>query len=199
MSFVCCDMAVSVDGYTAGPNPTLERPFGDGPVEELTRWMTQAREENQAEVDGIVGADAYIMGRNMFGAGTGEWDLDWTGWWGEDPPYHAPVFVLAHREREPFTLEGGNSFTFVTGGVADAMTRATAVAGPDGRISIAGGAATVNQFLAAGLIDELRLHIAPVVLGKGTKLFDGVPSAKLVKVSSRDTSLVTHVTYRFER
>jgi dihydrofolate reductase len=196
VSTVTCDMAMSVDGYTAGPGQRLDAPFGDGPVDRLTRWMIEAREDNAAEIAGILGAGAYIMGRNMFGPDRGEWDLSWTGWWGEEPPYQAPVFVLAHRPRPPVALRG-TTFTFVPG-VAEAMALARDAAG--GRdVSVAGGAATVNQFLAAGLIDELRLHVAPVLLGRGERLFVGVPGSDLVPVSARQTPLVTHLTYRLPR
>lgn len=195
MPFVTLDQAVSVDGYTAGPNQTRERPFGDGLVEELTRWMFL--DANLTEREAIVGAKAYIMGRNMFGPDRGAFDREWNGWWGAEPPYHAPVFVLSHHEREPLELRG-TTFHFVNGGIEDAYDRAAPVAG-EGRISIAGGATTANQFLAAGLVDELRLHIAPVILGEGERLFAGVPPFRLEQLSSRAGELVTHVTYRVIR
>jgi dihydrofolate reductase len=189
---------VSADGFAAGPNQRLDSPFGDGAVGALTRWMFENPEENAAERDTIVAADAFIMGRNMFSPGRGEWDPEWTGWWGEDPPYHAPVFVLTHHPREDLPMEGGTTFHFVTGGPHEAFKRAQEATG-DGTIAIAGGASTVNQFLTAGLIDELRLHIAPVTLGVGERLFDGVPPLTLEQISGRSTSLVTHVTYRVIR
>lgn len=194
MSKVTCDMAMSVDGYTAGPNQRADAPFGDGVDGVLHRWMFDEPENNAAELAAITDAGAFIMGRNMFGPGRGAWDLDWTGWWGEEPPYHAPVFVLTHHEREPLEMKGGTMFHFVTGGIAEALDRARAAAG-ERAVAIAGGAATVNQFLAAGLIDELRLHIAPVVLGRGERLFDGVGRTELVQVGVRHTGLVTHVRY----
>jgi dihydrofolate reductase len=117
MTKVTCDMAVSVDGFTAGPNQSADKPFGDGPVERLTQWMFEQPEANAAEIDAIVAAGAFIMGRNMFGPDRGEWDEGWTGWWGDEPPYHAPVFVLAHRPREPLAMQGGTTFTFVTDGI----------------------------------------------------------------------------------
>jgi dihydrofolate reductase len=198
MSKVVCDISVSVDGYAAGPNQTLEKPLGDGPVDDLHAWMFTTPEENEAEVSAIVAAGAFVMGRNMFGPGRGEWDLNWAGWWGDDPPYHRPVFVLTHSPREPLVMEGGTTFTFVTDGVQSALEQARAAAG-DQNVAIAGGARTVNQFLAAGMIDELRLHIAPVTLGQGERLFEGVPAGALEQVSGRQASLVTHVTYRFAR
>jgi dihydrofolate reductase len=139
------------------------------------------------------------MGRNMFGPGRGDWDLDWRGWWGDEPPYRAPVFVLTHQTREPQTMAGGTTFHFVTDGIEAALALARAAAG-DANVSIAGGAQTVNQYLAVGLIDELRLHIASVVLGgRGERLFDGVGDIDLRPVSHSGTDLVTHVTYRVIR
>jgi dihydrofolate reductase len=151
-------------------------------------------EANAAEIAALTSAGAYIMGRNMFGPGRGAWDEDWRGWWGEEPLYHAPVFVLSHRPRDPLTMQGGTTFTFVTDGIETALARARAAAG-DGTVAIAGGAATVNQYLAAGLVDELWLHIAPLTLGVGERLFDGV-DLTLEPVAARHTGLVTHVRYR---
>jgi dihydrofolate reductase len=198
MSKITCDMAMSVDGFTAGPNQSADLPFGEGVDGRLHRWMFEAPEENAAEIEAIGAAKAYIMGRHMFGPGRGDWDLGWRGWWGEDPPYHAPVFVLTHHPREPLTMEGGTTFTFVTDGIASALEQARAAAG-EGDVAIAGGAATVNQFLAAGLIDELRLHVAPVVLGAGERLFDGVGQLTFEPAAVRRTDLVTHLTYRVVR
>ena len=114
------------------------------------------------------------MGRNMFGPVRGDWHGEWSGWWGSEPPYHGPVFVLTHYQREPLAMEGGTTFHFVTDGIESALAQAQAVPG-DGNVAIAGGASTVNQYLAAGLLDELRLHITPFTLGTGTRVFDGVP------------------------
>jgi dihydrofolate reductase len=202
MGIVKSDLAVSVDGFVAGTDQNFEFPLGrhaDGGAEFLLHsWMFDKPDENQPEVDAIVDAGAFIMGRNMFGPDRGEWDLDWKGWWGDDPPYHGPVFVLGHRPRPAVEMEGGTTFHFVTGGVEAALTAARAVAG-DRDISVAGGASTVNQFLSAGLLDELRLHISPVTLGAGERLFDGVPPQRFEQVSARQTSMVTHVTYRVQR
>jgi dihydrofolate reductase len=198
MAYVTCDLAVSADGFAAGPHQTLDRPFGDGDVDELHRWMFETPDENAAELEAMSGADAFIMGRNMFGPGRGDWDPEWTGWWGEEPPYHEPVFVLTHHPRADLSMKGGTTFSFVTGGVQAAFQRARDATG-DGRIAIAGGPATVNQYLAAGLIDELRLHIVPVTLDAGERLFDGVPGQKLEQLSARGTSLVTHISYRVVR
>jgi dihydrofolate reductase len=195
MSKVICDMAVSVDGFTAGPNQRRDKPFGDGPVDRLTQWMLEQPDANKAEIEAITAAGANIMGRNMFSPGRGAWDESWKGWWGDDPPYHSPVFVLTHHEREPIEMEGGTTFHFVTDGIESALAQARAAAG-DRDVAIAGGAATVNQYLAAGAIDELRLHVAPVVLGAGERLFEGVGALDLERVSVRATDLVTHLTYR---
>ncbi|AQW50092.1 MULTISPECIES: dihydrofolate reductase family protein [Streptomyces] len=199
MGRVICDITVSADGYSAGLDQTEERPFGDdggdGSGGKLHAWMFDTPDENRAEVDQMTAATAFIMGRNMFGPVRGEWDRRWNGWWGDDPPFHAPVFVLTHHAREPQPMDGGTTYYFVTDGIASALTQARAAAG-DGDVSIHGGATTINQYLAAGLIDELRLHIVPLTLGAGTRLFKGVPPLKLEQVKSRSASLVTHVTYR---
>jgi len=195
MGKVVSDISVSADGYSAGLDQRADAPFGDVDETRLHDWMFKARAENQAEVEAIVGAGAFIMGRNMFSPQRGEHDPDWEGWWGDDPPYHAPVFVLTHYAREPIPLQGGTTFHFVTDGIRSALEQARAVAG-ERNIAIAGGASTLNQFLAAGLLDELRLHVTPAVFGRGTRVFDGVPALDMEQVSSRGPSLVTHVTYR---
>ncbi len=196
---VISDITISVDGYSAGLGQTEERPFGDdggdGTGAGLHAWMFDTPDENQAEIERLAAAKAFVMGRNMFGPVRGAWDRPWNGWWGEDPPFHAPVFVLTHHAREPQPMAGGTTFHFVTDGIASALAQARAAAG-DGDVQVQGGATTVNQYLAAGLIDELRLHIAPVTFGAGTRLFDGVPPLRLEQVASRSASLVTHVTYR---
>lgn len=195
MGYVFSDLAVSADGFATGLNQREEKPFGDIDENWLHGWMFDTPDENRAEVDAILDSGATIMGRNMFGPVRGEWDRDWRGWWGADPPYHGPVFVLTHFAHEPIPMEGGTTFFFVTDGIHSAFDQARAAAG-DGNISIAGGATTVNQYLAAGLIDELRLHITPSILGAGERVFDGVPPQQLERVSVRAASLVTHITYR---
>jgi dihydrofolate reductase len=192
---VVCDISISADGYAAGPGQTKEKPFGDGPIDQLHAWMFDTPDENRAEVDRIVSAGAFIMGRNMFGPDRGEWDLAWTGWWGENPPYHAPVFVLTHYPRDPLPMQGGTTFAFVTDGIESALDQARKAAG-DRDVAIAGGAATINQFLAAGLVEELRTHIAPVTFGAGERLFDGVPPLHLEPLAVRAASLTTHISYR---
>jgi dihydrofolate reductase len=202
MGIVTCDLAISLDGYSAGPNQSLEQPFGDSvrTGQTLHAWALDHAENHQAERAAITAAGAFIMGRNMFGPGRGEWDLEWSGWWGPEPPYHAPVFVLTHVERDPLVMEGGTTFHFVTGGPQEALDLARETAG-DRNVAIAGGATTINQYLAAGEIDELRLHVAPIVLGivgdiGYVRLFEGVGRISWSSVSARWTPEVTHLVYR---
>lgn len=209
MPSVTCDISVSMDGFVAGPKQTLEQPFGVIEHNRLHDWYYENPDdtessvfgtnvENQAEIDAIVDAGAFIMGRNMFGPDRGEWDLSWKGWWGDEPPYHAPVFVLAHRERADLPMEGGTTFHFVTEGIHSALERARAAAG-DRNVAIAGGADTINQYLAAGLIDELRVHTTPTIIGAGERLYDGVPPMAFEQVSARGTTAVTHIVYHLVR
>ena len=194
MSKVTTDMAMSVDGFVAGPNQSLDKPFGEGVEGRLHRWMFDEPQANAPEIEGVTDAGAFIMGRNMFGPGRGEWDEEWKGWWGEEPPYHGPVFVLTHHARDPLPMKGGTTFTFVTDGIESALAQARAAAG-DANVAIAGGAATVNQYLAAGLLDDLRLHVAPLLLGAGERLFEGVGNVSLEPLEVRHTGLVTHLRY----
>jgi dihydrofolate reductase len=211
MGSVSSQVSVSLDGFVAGPNQSVKNPLGEG-GERLHEWMfateswnrLQGLEGGERSADSTVveevmqGVGAYIMGRKMFGGGDGAWDETWKGWWGEEPPYHAPVFVLTHHEREPLAMQGGTTFTFVTDGIESALTQARAAAG-DKDVAIAGGASAVNQFLGAGLLDELYLHIAPVVLGAGERLLVNVgdPTLEPIKVVASPT--VTHVKYRVVR
>jgi dihydrofolate reductase len=192
MAYLTSDPGISLDGFIAGPDQSLQNPLGVG-GEDLHRWMFEEPEEHVAERAAITEAGAYIMGRNMFSPGRGEWDLDWKGWWGDEPPYHGPVFVLTHHEREPVEMQGGTTFHFVTRGPEEALRLATDAAG-ERRISVAGGASTINQFLRLGHIDELRLHVAPIVLGAGEAIFTDLRGLSFEVASSRSTSLVTHVT-----
>ena len=197
MGIVTADIAITLDGFGAGPGQCLERPFGDLDEKPLHNWMFDHRDDNVAEVEAIVDAGAFVMGRNMFSPGRGEWDLEWRGWWGDDPPYHAPVFVLTHHEREPVEMEGGTTFHFVTDGPEAALGLARAAAG-DRNIAVAGGASTINAYLGIDAIDELRLHVTPYVSGlaEGSRMFDGVPALGLVAAGARHTLHVTHLTYR---
>src|SRR5687767_11431663 len=198
MTKVTCDLTISLDGYSAGLNQSENRPFGDDGGDgwgiRLHAWFEDPA-ERQLQMDKLAQTKAFIMGRNMFCPVRGEWDRQWNSWWGDNTPFHAPVFVLTHHAREPQPMEGGTTYYFVTDGIESALTQARAAAG-DGDVAVQGGATTVNQYLAAGLIDELRLHIAPLTLGAGTRLFEGVPPLKLEQVKARAARLVTHVTYR---
>lgn len=198
MAPVIATMSVSLDGFGSGHNQTEERPFGDVPEGWLHRWMFETPDENSAEIAAIVDAGAFIMGRNMFGPVRGEWSRDWRGWWGPDPPYHAPVFVLTHHPRASLEMEGGTTFHFVTDGIHAALDRARDAAG-ERAVHVAGGPSTTNQYLAAGLIDELALQISPVIVGDGIRLFDGVGAAMLEPIAVRAASLATHVRYRVLR
>ncbi len=195
MPLVVADLAVSIDGIAAGRDQSREHPFGPHVGEQLGTWMFEHPDESRAEIDAIVDAGAFVMGRNMFGPDRGDWDMNWQGWWGPEPPYHGPVFVLAHRPRPVLEMEGGTSFTFVTDGPVAALERARAAAGA-ANVAIAGGPTTINNFLALGLIDELRLHVVPITLGEGIRVFDGVPDLRLTPVSSRTTPHVTHLAWR---
>jgi dihydrofolate reductase len=208
MSRVTCQISISLDGFVAGPNQSVEDPIGEGGMR-LHRWVfkTDSWRRQHGSEGGERSADsdvadevvrdvgAYIMGRKMFGGGDGAWDVTWRGWWGEDPPYHTPVFVLTHHEREPLPMQGGTRFTFVTDGIESALEEARAAAG-DRNVTIAGGASTVQQYLAAGMLDELYLHIVPVILGAGERLLEGVGDPALEPVEVVASPAVTHVKYR---
>lgn len=200
MSRVVADMTVTMDGYGTGVGQSLEHPFGHVDPETMHAWMFDEEHaaESAAEREAIVDAGAFVMGRNMFGPDRGEWDLGWQGWWGAEPPYHGPVFVLAHRPRADLVMDGGTTFHFVTEGIHAALERARAAAGAR-NVSIAGGVSTLNQYLAAGLVDELRLHVSPIVIGRGERLFDGLDLQEWQLVSARPVALATHTVYRPRR
>jgi dihydrofolate reductase len=208
MSSVTSQISISLDGFVAGPDQSFEDPIGKGGMRlhewafATASWREQhGRKGGESGVDSAVieeaveGVGAYVMGRNMFGGGRGSWDESWTGWWGENPPFHAPVFVLTHHAREPLSMQGGTTFTFVTDGIRSALEQARAAAG-EGNVAIAGGASAVRQYLAAGMLDELYLHIVPVILGAGERLLENVGQPTLEPVKVVDSPNVTHVKYR---
>ncbi|MCW2781290.1 MAG: dihydrofolate reductase [Marmoricola sp.] len=190
---VTCDVSISVDGFVAGPNQSQQNPLGEGGML-LHEWHIAPQGDDQAVIDEWQRAPgAYIMGRNMFGPDRGDWDLDWHGWWGDEPPYGVPVFVLGHQPREPLAV-GRTTFHFVTDGI-DAALAAAAEAARGGNVAIAGGASTINQYLAAGHIDQLHLHVAPVLLGTGERLFDGVGRLALKPIEVTGSPGATHIKY----
>ena len=194
---VTCGLTMSLDGFAAGHNQSFEKPFGDNfDSDLLDRWMFSEPEKHKhkKEIDAILDAGAFIMGSNMFGPKDRRDKPEWKGWWGKNPPYHAPVFVLSHKERAPVEMEGGTVFHFVTDGIESAFRQAKAAA-RDRNVKIMGGANTVNQYLIAGLIDELWLHIVPVTVGTGSKLFERVLNLKLEPVEISGTNMVTHIRY----
>jgi dihydrofolate reductase len=195
MNLVTCDLSVSADGFVAGPDQSFDQPIGVGGMP-LHQWHFDAQGLAKEIVDAwLTTPGAHVMGRNMFDPGRGPWDPAWRGWWGEDPPYHTPVFVLTHHPHDPIPMEGGTTFHFVTAGIESALEQAAAAAG-ERPVAIAGGASTVNQYLAAGLVDELHLHISPVVLGRGERLFEGVERLGMEPVQVQSTPGVAHIRYR---
>ena len=202
--------AVSLDGYGAGPDQSLENPLGVG-GETLHEWFFPTRTframlgqdggstgiDDQFAVRGFQNIGAWIMGRNMFAPSRGEWpDDNWKGWWGDNPPYHCPAFVLTNHPRRSITMDGGTTFHFVTDGIHAALKRATEAAnGKD--IRVGGGTATIRQYLEAGLVDEMHLAISPVLLGTGENLFTGLDLPKLGYRRSEHVSTphATHVVF----
>jgi dihydrofolate reductase len=210
MAKVVADITMSLDGFVAGPNPTLEEPLGKN-GEELHEWALESaawREQHGLEggetnVDSEVIAErvatvgAHVMGRKMFSGGSGPWEDDprSMGWWGDEPPFHTRVFVLTHHAREPEEMEGGTTFLFVTDGIESAIEQACAAAG-DRQVLIAGGATAIEQALAAGLVDELQMHVAPMLLGGGTRLFgEGANPIRLEATRVLASPKVTHLTF----
>lgn len=195
---VTCGLTVSLDGYAAGHNQSFEKPFGNNfDSNLLDRWMFSEPEKHshKKEIDAILDAGAFIMGNNMFGPKDRRGQPEWKGWWGDNPPYHAPVFVLSNNERAPVEMKGGTTFYFITDGIEEALRKAREAAG-DRNVKIMGGATTINQYLIAGLVDELWLHVVPVTIGAGLRLFEGVPDLKLEPVEVSGTSMVTHIRYK---
>ena len=196
MSATTCQMSISLDGYVAGPDQSLEQPLGRRGIE-LHRWhLDEPLNEADARARDLLlrPRGAYVMGRNMFGPVRGPWQEEWRGWWGEEPPYHAPVFVLTHHEHEPIELAGGTTFHFVTDGFGAAFALASEAAAGRG-VDIAGGASTVRQALQAEAIDELVLDFVPVLLGGGERLFDGAADPGFEPVEVIHSPLATHVRY----
>jgi dihydrofolate reductase len=216
MGKVAVDITMSLDGFIAGPNQSREEPLGDG-GENLHDWLfglKSFRERHgesggESNIDSEVLEEAFdaggaiVMGKRMFGGGEGPWGSDpsfddpWEGWWGDDPPFHMPVFVLTHHPRERLTKEGGTTFTFVTDGIAAALEQAQAAAG-DKDVSVAGGANVIQQYLKAGLLDELQIHVVPLLLGSGARLFDnlGTELPELEGTRVIESPTVTHLKYR---
>jgi dihydrofolate reductase len=208
------NFSISLDGYAAAPNQSLEHPFGEHRFGEgdppLHDWMFATRtgrkmmgqEGGEEGLDddfaarGDMGIGATIMGRNMFGPIRGPWgDAVWKGWWGDDPPYHHPVFVLTHYPHDPIEMQGGTTFNFVTDGIEAALERATDAAGGKD-VRIGGGASTIQQYLRAGLIDEMHVVVAPILLGDGERLFENVGAAvegyEIVEFVGSPTASVAH-------
>jgi dihydrofolate reductase len=211
---VICDISVSLDGFVAGPNQTLEQPLGEG-GEDLHEWVVRLKSwrerhgmeggetgpDEEVIEEGVERAGATIMGRRMFSSGAGPWEDDpkANGWWGDEPPFHHPVFVLTHYPREPLELQG-TTYTFVTEGIEAALEHARAAAG-EKDVHVAGGADIIQQYLGAGLLDELELHVVPQLLGGGVRLLDQVGDAPVSVELDRvvDSPRVTHLRYRVSR
>ncbi len=214
MGKVRFSVAVSLDGFMAGPRQSVEAPLGERGME-LHQWAFELAafrrmhgleggvENASARLveEHFAGAGAVIMGRNMFGGQPGPWgqgDAAWRGWWGEDPPYHMPVFVLTHHPRAPLPMQGGTTFHFVTDGIGAALERARAAAGARD-VVLGGGASVIRQYLAAGLVDEVGISLAPVLLGAGERPLDGVGGLRLEQDRVIEAPGVTHLRYRVVR
>jgi len=215
MTKLVLDITTTLDGFVAGPNQTLEQPLGAG-GERIHEWVYglvswreshglaggESNPDDEMVAASRAEAGAVLMGRRMFSGGAGPWtdDANANGWWGDDPPYDVPVFVLTHHEREPLAMQGKTAFTFVTDGVESGCAQARAAAG-ERDVLLAGGANVAQQFLRAGLVDEVQLHIAPLLLGDGVRLFDGLgddlPTLEATRVIESPT--ITHIRYRVVR
>jgi dihydrofolate reductase len=202
-------LSLSLDGFVAGPDQSVANPLGVG-GEDLHEWVIklEAWRKQHGQEGGEVNAStpvveehqsnvgATVMGRNMFGGGPGPWREDpWNGWWGDNPPFHTPVFVLTNHPREPLEMEGGTTFVFVTDGIESALEQAKQAAGGQD-VLLGGGANVVQQYLAAGLIDEFELHLVPILLGDGERLLENVGELELKQVRAIDAPGVTHIKYR---
>jgi dihydrofolate reductase len=202
-------ISVSLDGFVAGPDQSLDNPLGIN-GERLHEWVfplavwrrMHGREGGAVNASNAVVEEAFanvgatIMGRNMFGGGPGPWKGDWKGWWGDDPPFHTPVFVLTHHARDPLVMNGGTTFYFVTDGVASALDRAREAAGGKD-VQVGGGADAARQFLAGHLLDEIEIHLVPLLLGSGARLLDNLPTdLQLDPIRTIGAPGVTHLKYR---
>jgi dihydrofolate reductase len=209
---VFVDISMSLDGFVAGPNQTLDQPLGEG-GERLHEWVVgleswrerhgrgggERNADSEVVEESLAATGAVVMGRRMFSGGAGPWEDDTNadGWWGDEPPFRVPVFVLTHHPRETVTKQGGTSFTFVTDGIESALAQARAAAG-EKSVLVAGGANTIQQSLAAGLVDDIQIHVAPVLLGAGVRLFDrvGPEHVKLEGTRVIASPAVTHLRFR---
>lgn len=203
-------ISMSLDGFVAGPNQSVENPLGEGGMRlhewvfPLAAWRAPhdldkgiVNESNAVVEESIANIGATIMGRNMFGGHPGDWNRNhpWNGWWGSNPPFHHPVFVITHHPREKLTLEGENTFTFVTDGIESALEQATRAAGGKD-VALAGGASAAQQYLRAGLVDEMEINLVPILLGSGERLFEGVTDLKgLELVRTVAAAKVTHLKF----
>ena len=215
MTRLTLDISMSLDGFIAGPNQTLEEPLGKG-GERLHEWVTrleawrephgleggETNADSEVVTEALAAAGAIVIGRRMFSGGVGPWEDDPNAdaWWGDNPPFHVPVFILTHHERETVVKEGGTTFTFVTDGIESALEQARAAAG-DKNVALGGGADVVQQYLKAGLLDELQIHVVPLLLGGGVSLFGslGIDQAELEQTRVIASPSVTHLRYSVRR
>ena len=204
------DISMSLDGFVAGPNASTDQPLGEG-GEQLHEWVVrlaswrerhgksggETNPDDEVMAESLAGTGAVLMGRRMFSGGAGPWEDDPVsdGWWGDEPPFHVPVFILTHHPRNRVGKAGGTSFTFVTDGIESALDQARAAAG-EKDVHIGGGADVAQQYLRAGLLDEMQIHVAPVLLGGGVPLFGEGAYAKLELTRAIESPLVTHISYR---
>jgi len=215
MSKLTFDITMSLDGFVAGPNPTLEEPLGEG-GERLHEWLVDlaswrkthgleggaTNPDSEILEESVARNGAILMGRRMFSSGAGPWEDDpkADGWWGENPPFHTPVFVLTQHAREPVEKQGGTTYVFVTDGIEAALEEARAAAGGKD-VAIDGGASVVQEYLRAGLVDEFQVHVAPLFLGGGVRLFEALggdlPALKVTRMV--ESPAVTHLRYEVEK
>jgi dihydrofolate reductase len=204
------EISMSLDGFIAGPNQSEQNPLGEGGMQlhewvfKLAAWRKQHGQDGgevnastKVVEESLENVGATVMGRNMFG-GQGPWGNDpWDGWWGDDPPFHTPVFIVTHHAREPVAKDGGTTFTFVTDGIESALEQALEAAG-DRDVALGGGASVAQQYLKAGLLDQMQIHVVPVLLGDGARLFDNLEGAEVALECTRAVEApgVTHLAYR---